>query len=454
MSNSLWSREAEQTVIGAILCDEKAWDMISGIVTSEMFFFPPHRLIFAAAQALATRGKPTDALSVSSSLKLSQQSVDAGGSEYLMELVKSTSGIWNIATHAEIVRDRNTMRRLHASISTCEAILSDESLSLGERAAKASLAILDAADEATEDIELFTVKQGLADLHAKLETDHARGGGLAGLSTGFQDLDDRMMGMAGGEMIVLAARPGKGKTNLGLNIATFASKSGKRTIFFSMEMSKGELANRIACAEGNIRSRAIATLDWDAFAGPLSNFIARSDGYSMLIDDKAGQTMGRINLACKKAKRTLGGLDLIVIDYLQLIKGEGKSRYEQVTNISRDIKILAKDFDVPVLCLAQLNRGPEGGKTKPKASDLRDSGAIEQDADVVMLIHSDDKPDGTSADFSEIIFDKVRRGSRGTDVLLQDFAHSRFRPTTLQAFKESRPEENNQKTNRRGGYND
>jgi len=445
---NIWSPEAEQSVLGALMLDGNAWDKISGLITETSFFSRRHGYIFSAIKHLAELRQPTDGLTVSERLKTIGLLEEIGGMAYIGEMVKNCAGISNVAAYATVIRDRANLRRLIASVMSCNEILGDTSLSLPERAERASAAILEAADGASEEADLFTLKNGIGELYQKLEADHKRGTGLAGLATGFADLDARMSGMKPGELIIVAARPGKGKTNLALNISGHVSRNGGKVVFFSMEMSKMELASRMASCENNMHAGAVSKMDWEAFSPQLSAFISQCDKYPMLIDDRAGQTMERIRVASKKAKRMLGGLDLIVIDYLQLIRGQGSNRYEQVTNISRDMKILAKDFGVPVLCLAQLNRGNTNRPdSRPRASDLRDSGAIEQDADVVALIHSDDKEDGTTSEFSELIFDKIRGGQRGIDPLLNDFAHCRFRTTTMSALIESRgkPEENTKK---------
>lgn len=433
---SMFSMEAEQAVIGGLLYDHRAWDTISGMVNGSHFVDHRHALMFGAMKKLADTGKPFDGLVIKSELERVGALMQAGGEQYIGDLLKSCPGVANIASYAGVIRDRASLRRVAKAVNECQGIIGDQELSLAERAERAASTILDAAMESAEEVDLFTVKDGLAQLYAKLEADHTRGGGLAGLSTGFEHIDKRTSGLKGGELIIVAARPGLGKTNLALNIAGHCAKGGHQVAFFSMEMSRMELSGRMAACMAGMDYGAMNGLNWEKFTGPLGHFVGVSSDYTMLIDDRASQTVDRIRVGCKKAKRMMGGLKLIVVDYLQLIQAKGSSRYEQVTNISRDLKILAKDFNAPVLCLAQLNRGPTNSpNTRPRASDLRDSGAIEQDADIVALIHREDNPDGTTGQYAELIFDKIRAGERGIDPLLVDFGHCRFRLPDMDSYQ-------------------
>lgn len=448
--DNLWSMEAEQSVIGALLYDCNAWDAVSGILRPEYFVDDRHKTLFNTIKALADAAKPWDGLVIRDELNKRGFLVQAGTELYIGELIKSCPGVYSIVSHACTVRDRFNLRSIMQAVTRCQAIIGDAELPLAERAEKAASEILTAASSATDDVDLFTLKDGLGELYRKLEADHNRGEGLAGLSTGFPDLDKRMNGMKGGELIIVAARPGFGKTNLALNIAGHNAKHGKPVAFFSMEMSKMELSGRMAACMASMSYQAMSGMEWESFTGPLGRFVYDADKYTMLIDDRASQTVDRIRVGCKKAKRMMGGLSLVVVDYLQLIQGKGQSRYEQVTNISRELKILAKDLNVPVLCLAQLNRGPADAR-RPKASDLRDSGAIEQDADIVALIHRDDNADGTTGQYAELIFDKIRAGQRGFDPLVVDFAHCRFRPADREAFAMYN-QERKQSEPKKGGF--
>lgn len=434
---SMFSLEAEQAVIGSLLYDHAAWDRVSGVVDASHFVDHRHSLMFGAIKSLADAGRPFDGLVVKSELSRLGVLMQAGGEQYIAELIKSCPGSSNVASYAAVIRDRCSLRRVAKAVNDCRGILADPDISLAERAERAASTILDAAIESASEVDLFTIKDGLTQLYSRLEADHARGTGLAGLSTGFSHIDKRMSGLKGGELIIVAGRPSMGKTNLALNIAGHCAKGGNQVAFFSMEMSKMELSGRMAACMGGMNYGAMNGMDWEGFSGALGAFVGTSGEYTMLIDDRASQTVDRIRVGCKKAKRMMGGLKLIVVDYLQLIQAKGSSRYEQVTNISRDLKILAKEFNVPVLCLAQLNRAPADNQNKiPKASDLRDSGSIEQDADVVALIHREDNPDGTTGQYADLIFDKIRAGQRGKDVLLVDFGHCRFKEANADEYND------------------
>lgn len=432
---AMFSMEAEQAVIGGLLYESDTWDVVSGIVNESHFVDHRHQVIFQAIKRLADQAKQFDGLVIKTELERTGSLIQAGTELYLGELIKSCPGVANIGTYANVVRDRASLRKVAKAINDCQGIIGDSELSLSERAERAASTILEAATESAAEVDLFTIKDGLTQLYHKLEADNARGTGLAGLSTGFDHIDKRTSGLKGGELIIVAARPGMGKTNLALNIAGHAAKSGNQVAFFSMEMSRMELSGRMAACMAGMDYGAMNGLNWERFTGPLGQFVGASADYTMLIDDRASQTVDRIRVGCKKAKRMMGGLKLVVVDYLQLIQARGSSRYEQVTNISRELKILAKELNVPVLCLAQLNRGPTNSPNiKPRASDLRDSGAIEQDADIVALIHREDGPDGKTGQYAELIFDKIRAGERGIDPLLVDFGHCRFRVPDKDAY--------------------
>lgn len=424
---SLWSLEAEQSVLGGLLTDNGAWDRVSDKLAAGHFVDERHAKIYAAMQWLAGNGQAFDALIVSDRLRQTGDLDRIGGVLYLAQLVRDCAGTYNLDAYARIVVDRYNLRRLSAAVASCSAILGDPDTDLHAKAEAASSAILEAIEDASSDANLFTVKDGARDLYDWLQEVNNRGGTLSGVSTGFPHIDERTNGLHGGELIIVAARPGMGKTNFALNVAGHAAANGHKVAFFSMEMSKRELSGRLAACMNSMSYGAMQGQRWDEFSGPLGEFIKRADSLHMRIDDRASQTVERIRIASKKASRQLGGLDLIVVDYLQLIQGQGGSRYEQVTNISRDLKILAKDMNVPVLCLAQINRAAEGRTDKrPQLSDLRDSGAIEQDADVVCMLHRDDNPDGTPGRYAEAIFRKIRHGQPGTDALVVDFNHCRF----------------------------
>lgn len=424
---SLYSLEAEQSVLGGLMLSDNAWDRVSDKLKAAHFVDEGHAAIFTACEWLATNGSRMDALLVSDRLRQTGELDRIGGNTYLGQLVANCASTANIDHYARVVADRFNLRKLSAAVAHCSAILADPDTDLHEKAEAASSAILGAIDDASSDMNLFTVKDGAHDLYLWLQQAHQAGGKLSGISTGFPDIDKRCNGLHGGELWIVAARPGMGKTNFALNVAGHAAKAGHKVAFFSMEMSKRELSGRLAACLHGMNYGAMQSQDWENFGGALANFVKDSAGLTMRIDDRASQTVERIKIATKKAARQMQGLDLVVVDYLQLIKGEGGSRYEQVTNISRELKVMAKDMNVPVLCLAQISRAAmDGNDKRPHLHHLKDSGAIEQDADVVVMLHRDDNPDGTHSQYAEAIFRKIRHGQPGTDPLLVDFNHCRF----------------------------
>jgi replicative DNA helicase len=449
--DNLFSMEAEQLVIGGLMIDADAWDRVSDILSPQSFYDRRHGLVFSTIKVMAGKAQRIDGPLVRDTLKKAGRLDEAGGIAYLSELIKNTSGTYNIAAYAEKIKNYADLRRLTKAVFDCGAVLSDPDATIAEKAQRAATVILEAADDGSTDADLYTMKDGAKDLYDWLNKIHMRGGVLSGIPTGFADIDQRMNGLHGGEVIVVAARPGMGKTNFALNVAGNTARQGSKVFFSSMEMSKRELSARMAAHLNNMDYGALQAMDWDRFSPALSAFIAGSDSLSIRIDDRASQTVERIRIAAKKAKRQMGGLDLIVIDYLQLIKGEGSSRYEQVTNISRDLKVMAKDMDVPVLCLAQINRASTDRTDKrPLMSDLRDSGAIEQDADAVIMLHREDEKDGSQGDFAEAIFRKLRHGQMGTDPLVVDFNHCRFRTADRTSWMETQKQAPEKKKDNRG----
>lgn len=450
---SLYSLEAEQSVLGGLMLNGDSWDRVSEKLKAAYFVDERHVSIYSACEWLASSGAKIDALLVSERLRQTHELDRIGGNAYLGQLVANCAGTSNIDHYARVVADRYNLRRLTAAVAHCSAILAQPDTDLHEKAEAASSAILEAIEDASSDMNLFTVKDGAHDLYMWLDEVHKRGGKLSGISTGFPDIDKRCNGLHGGELWIVAARPGMGKTNFALNVAGHAARNGSKVAFFSMEMSKRELSGRLAACLNGMSYGAMQAQEWNTFSGPLGEFIKISGDLPMRIDDRAAQTVERIRIAAKKAKRQMQGLDLVVVDYLQLIKGLGGSRYEQVTSISQDLKILAKDMDVPVLCLAQISRSAmDGNDKRPQLHHLKDSGSIEQDADVVVMLHRDDNPDGSHSEFAEAIFRKIRHGQPGTDPLIVDFNHCRFLPADRAGWESALKAKEKQPSNKGSSY--
>lgn len=417
------SVEAEQAILGGLLLDNAAWDRVGDLLTDGDFYRMEHRLVYAAVGALVSAGKPADMITVFEHLQ-SVGKADDVGLAYLNGLVQALPSAANIRKYAEIVRERSIRRML--------IVMSDEiataAFSPGERSALDVLAmaqerVFRMGDEGSRGT---TGPQDLQDLAVRVlegAQDAAERGApdVAGLSTGFTDLDRKLSGMQGGQLIVVAARPSMGKTAFAMNIAEHvAVAEGLPVLVFSMEMDSIQLARRMLASVGRLRSRGLRTgqLD-DAEWGRLSGAVERLRSVTVLIDETAGLSMAEVQLRSRRQARICGKLGLVVVDYLQLMSGAGseENRATAIGEISRGLKALAKELQCPVIALSQLNRSVEARTDKrPMMSDLRESGAIEQDSDVILFIYRDDyyNKDTENPGVAEIIIGKQRDGPTGT----------------------------------------
>lgn len=415
------SVEAEQAILGGLLLDNAAWDRVGDLLTDGDFYRMEHRLIYAAVGALLSAGKPADMITVFEHLQVAGKADDVGLA-YLNGLVQSLPSAANIRKYAEIVRERSIRRMLIA--------MSDEiaTAAFGERSALDVLAmaqerVFRMGDEGSRGT---TGPQDLQDLAVRVleeAQDAAERGApdVAGLSTGFTDLDRKLSGMQGGQLIVLAARPSMGKTAFAMNIAEHvAVAAGLPVLVFSMEMDSIQLARRILASNGRLRSHALRTGQLhDAEWARLSDAVERLRSATVFIDETAALSMAEVQLRSRRQARICGKLGLVVVDYLQLMSGAGseENRATAIGEISRGLKALAKELQCPVIALSQLNRSVESRTDKrPMMSDLRESGAIEQDSDVILFIYRDDyyNADTENPGVAEIIIGKQRDGPTGT----------------------------------------
>ncbi|WP_155287724.1 replicative DNA helicase [Lacticaseibacillus zhaodongensis] len=432
------SNEAEQSVLGSILINSDLMADAQEYVQPEDFYRRAHRLIFEAMTALSDRGEAIDQVTVADELEKSGQLEDAGGQEYFIELADSVPTITNIVYYARIVKQKATSRRLIQAANT-----------IAERGYEDS----DDPEVQLEDAEeqISTISQGgggdfrrIRDvLGASMnDIDKLIGNSesVTGLATGFKDLDEITTGFHEDEFIVIAARPGMGKTAFALNIAqNVGTKTDKAIAIFSLEMGAESLVNRMLCSEGSIDSQHLRTGQMND--EEMHNLVVAAGSLSktnIYFDDTPGIRVGEIRAKCRRLARQPGvDLGLIVIDYLQLIEGSGQeNRQQEVSNISRQLKKLAKELHVPVIAMSQLSRGVEQRQDKrPVLSDIRESGAIEQDADIVAFLYREDyyrdeDSDGDDGDSGggdddnddvaemEVIIEKNRSGARGTVKLL------------------------------------
>ena len=412
--------EAEQAVLGAIFLVPSSLILASEILIPEDFYRSAHQKIFLVMLKLNDKGKAVDLVTVTEELSATKQLEEVGGVPYLTELASSVPTAANIEYYARIVEEKSVLRRL---INTATGIAQDgysredevESL-LGE----AEKSIMEVASRKNAGA-FHNIKDVLVRTYDNIELLHNRVGDITGIPTGFNDLDHMTAGFQRNDLIIVAARPSVGKTAFALNIAqNVATKTDENVAIFSLEMGAEQLVMRMLCAEGNINAQNLRTgsltdEDWRKLTlamGSLSNA-------GIFIDDTPGVRISEIRSKCRRLKQE-HGLGMILIDYLQLIQGNGRSgenRQQEVSEISRSLKALARELEVPVIALSQLSRGVEQRQDKrPMMSDIRESGSIEQDADIVAFLYREDYYDKETENQNviEIIIAKQRNGPVGT----------------------------------------
>jgi len=408
-----FSLEAEQSLLGSVLIDPRCMDEIAAIVSADDFYMPEHREIWLAMQAMYMKSKSIDVVTLIDELTKSGTYTEAGGREYLKLVAETVPAAVNAKDYAKIVRDRAILRQLiEAGEDIAEAGYAgdDEAEALVEYAEGKIYRIA----EGREDKNFIHIRDALLQVYDRLQTLAANPEALRGTPTGFTALDNVIVGMGKADLVLIGARPGMGKTAFAMNIAVEAAfKTSKTVCVFNLEMSAEQLANRMLSSEAQIdsfklRSGDLHDEDWNAIAHAAS----RLSEAEILIDDTPGITV----TGMKSKLRRVKNLGLVVVDYLQLMQGEKHqdNRVQEVADISRGLKLMAKELEVPVICCAQLSRGPENRPDKrPMLSDLRDSGAIEQDADIVMFLYRDEyyKEETVDQSVAEVIIAKNRHGS-------------------------------------------
>lgn len=439
------NNEAEQAVLGAVFISGDALVEAMEYVTADDFYRKAHRLIFETMVELNERGEGIDAVTLKSALDAQNQLEDIGGIGYLAELAEAVPTAANVVYYAKIVSEKAMLRRL---IQTAQNIVAK-----GYAQDEDVTDILDTAEKEIMDVSERQNKAGFKSISDVLTSSieqidklYQNEEDITGLSTGYRDLDKITAGLHEDELIILAARPGVGKTAFVLNIAqNIGTKTNENIAIFSLEMGAEQLVNRMLCAEGSIDANHLRTgqlneLEWQNLIVAMGS-LSKANIY---IDDTPGVKMAEIRAKCRRLVKEKGGVGLIVIDYLQLIEGSGQeNRQQEVSAISRQLKKLAKELRVPVIALSQLSRGVEQRQDKrPVLSDIRESGSIEQDADIVAFLYRDDyyrdEPGEDGDDFGggnppapapqqsddadvgevEVIIEKNRAGARGTVKLL------------------------------------
>ncbi|MBO7672067.1 replicative DNA helicase [bacterium] len=425
--------EAEEAVLGAILKQPSVMNKIVEMLSAEAFYLPAHRIIYGALKNLYDNNENIDIISVSENLNYSGKLESIGGRAYINDLLTNTVTTVNVKYYAKLIQESAIKRSLISAGSEIVSSGYEKQISVDEALDSAEKLIFDISSQKSSS-EMVHVKDIVMDTYEKIQYNYEHKGELTGVPTSFYDLDLMTNGLQKSDLIILAARPSMGKTALALNIAqNIALKSKVPVAIFSLEMSKQQLMQRMLCAESEVDAQRLKTgdlhsKDWEKIASAMNAF-AQAPIY---VDDTSGCTITDLRAKCRRLKMKEKNLGLIVIDYLQLMEGIGKEdRLQQISAISRGLKILAKDLDVPVLALSQLSRAVEQRTgNKPQLSDLRDSGAIEQDADIVMFIYREDyykQTEGSEEESnapkaangeSEIIIAKHRNGPVGSIKLL------------------------------------
>ena len=416
------SVEAEQSVLGGLMLDNSTWDAVADRLTSDDFFRRDHQLIFAAIADLAARSEPLDAVTLAEQLERNGQLEEGGGLAYLATLTRETPSAANIRSYADIVRERAQLRRL---ISVGGEITSNafntEGRSVSELIDEAERRVFEIAEAGRKTGSGFVpIRDLLGDMIDKLDMLHQNQGQLTGVSTGFTELDRMTAGLQAGDLIIVAGRPSMGKTSFALNIGENAA-FGRKPVpvaVFSMEMSREQLFMRMISSLGRINQSNLRTGRFgdEEWAG-INSAINMMKTAPLYIDDTGALTPTEVRARARRLKRE-HGLGLIIVDYLQLMQvpGNKENRATEISEISRSLKALAKELSVPVIALSQLNRSLEQRTDKkPVMSDLRESGAIEQDADIIMMIYREEVYDKntTRKGIADIIITKQRNGPTG-----------------------------------------
>ncbi len=428
------NHEAEQAILGSLLIEQNAWDQVSDSLTAEDFYRPGHNKLYATIKELHNKGEPVDLITLTNHLQSKGELDSVGGAGYLVELVNKTISSANIMYYAKIVKNKSTLRRLiFESSKLIERAYSEEFDEID--------VFLDEAEMAYYKLNEGQQTQGLVGSMeivkasiVKIEELYKNKSEITGVPTGFSQLDRMTSGLQAGDFVIVAARPSMGKTAFSLNLVQNIIANPKMTAaYFSLEMSREAVMMRLLAAEANINLKDIRSGKLNDSAWP--KLIAGASKLSeakLFIDESAAISPFEVRSKCRRLKAQ-HGLDIIIIDYLQMmdLKQRVESRERAVSEISRTLKGLAKELKIPVVALAQLNRGVEGrSDRRPMLSDLRESGSIEQDADVIMMLYREDYYDKESAEkqgLAEVIIGKQRNGPTGTVKLKWEAEFGRFR---------------------------
>ena len=426
---------AEQSVLGAVFIAPDTIISLADELVPDDFYKPANKIVFKTMLSLLEKGEPIDATTMVSALTNQGDISKIGGMNYVVELVNSTPTSKNVEHYAKLVKEKATLRKIIADLSESLSSAYQGDVSISDIISKTEKSMLDISNQNTG--TGFRNVADILDTHMQIvETRSQTDGFVTGLSTGFVGLDKITTGLHEGNLIILAARPAMGKTALALNIAKHvAVQEYKPAVIFSLEMGAEELIERMLASEGmvpayHLKTGNLSTDEWKRLVQAQNNLYDAP----IFVDDTAGIRISEIRSNARKLAQEMGGLGVIIIDYLQLITGaKGENRQQIVSEISRELKILAKDLKVPVIALSQLSRAVEQRQDKrPMLADLRESGSIEQDADIVAFLYRDayyqkEQADSQEANnVTELILEKNRHGSLGTVKLYFHKEYTKF----------------------------
>jgi replicative DNA helicase len=440
------SAEAEQAVLGGLMLDNEAWDKVTERVSEKDFYRREHQIIFNAIVTLSENRKPFDVLTLAEELKLRNELTPVGGEAYLFQLAKNTPSTSNISAYADIVRERSVLRQLlSVANNIADSAFNTQGRSVNDLLDQAEQEVFHIAEHGSNAVGPQSIQSLLTKTVDRIDHLYQTKNAITGLPTGFADLDNMTSGLQPADLVIIAARPSMGKTVLGINFAEHAAiKSGKPVLVFSLEMPAEAIVMRMLSSLGRINQQKLRTgqlddQDWNNIPQAV-HFLSEA---KLFIDDTPAISPSELRSRARRVAREHGQLGLIVVDYLQLmsIPGGSENRVNEVSEISRSLKALAKEMNCPVVALSQLSRALEQRSDKrPVMSDLRESGAIEQDADLIIFIYRDEvyHPESPDKGTAEIIIGKQRNGPIGTRRLTFLGEYTKFEDYIPNNYYESR----------------